>query len=293
MRRAMEAAAAREGALLHVTSTLDDLERAARTIASRGTDAVVVAGGDGSQMAALSALARHWPPGDPLPPVALAPGGTMNTVARNLGASAASPEAAARLVASVCSGSARSTPTATLAVTDDRAGSRVGFIFGSALVARFFDLYYRGATGPLGAARIAARVFAGSFTGSPTARFVLDPQPARVRVDGAEHPAERWSLILASVVADLGLHMRATYRGCERRDRFHVVASGLSPRALGAQMHRVLAGQPLQGEPRIDALAEELEVRFDDPDAAYILDGDVIPATRVTVARGPTVSVLT
>jgi hypothetical protein len=178
-------------------------------------------------------------------------------------------------------------------VADDRSAPRIGFIFGSALVARFFDLYYRDHPGPVGAARIAARVFAGSFTGSTTARFVLDPEPAALCVDGVDHPASRWSLVLASVVPDLGLHMRATYRAGERLDHFHVVASGLSPRDLGTQMHRVLAGKPLTGTPRVDALAQDLRVTFESPDATYIVDGEVFPATSVTVTSGPVIAVLT
>jgi hypothetical protein len=216
----------------------------------------------------------------------------MNTVARNLGMPAASTAWATELVTAVCAGTARRRATGTLRVVDDRSGFRVGFIFGSALVARFFDLYYRGRPGPVGAARIAARVFAGTFTGSATARFVLDPEVAAIRVDGVDHPVRRWSLVLASVVPDLGLHMRATYRAGSCVDRFHVVASGLPPRALGAQMPRVLAGKPLTGEPRVDALAKELRVTFDDSEAAYVLDGDVVRATTVTVSVGPVVTIL-
>jgi diacylglycerol kinase family enzyme len=254
---------------------------------------VVVAGGDGSHMSALSALARAWPAGAPLPALALAPGGTMNTVARNLGLRSASGAWAAHLIGAACAGTARSTPTATLRIADDRGGLRVGFIFGSALVARFFDLYYRGRTGPVGAAAIAARVFAGSFAGSATARYVLDPERATLRVDGVDQAAREWSLLLASVVPDLGLRMRATYRAGRDLDRFHAVASGLSPQALGAQMHRVLAGKPLTGEPRVDALARELRVRFGNPEATYVVDGDVVAATEVTVTAGPVVSILT
>jgi diacylglycerol kinase (ATP) len=293
MRRAIERAAARGGAELHATTTLAELEQVARAIAEKGPRAVVVAGGDGSHMNALSALARAWPTGVELPAFALAPGGTMNTVARNLGMLRPSPESAARLVGAVCADQARSRVTATLRVTDESAGDRVGFIFGSALVARFFDLYYRGATGPAGAARILAKVFAGSFAGSATAHFVLDPEAATLRVDGVEHPSARWSLLLASVVPDLGLHVRATFRAGSRTDRFHVVASGLHPRALAAQLPRALAGKPLGGDPHVDALAKEMEVRFERDDAAYVLDGDVVRATAVRVAVGPVVTVMT
>src|SRR5579871_2086539 len=71
------------GVAVHETRTLVELERVARDVAARGTRAVILAGGDGSHMAGVSALARAFE-GRP-PPVALAPGGTVCTVARQLG----------------------------------------------------------------------------------------------------------------------------------------------------------------------------------------------------------------
>jgi diacylglycerol kinase family enzyme len=239
-------------------------------------------------MAALSALARVFP-ARPLPKIALLPGGTMNTVASNFGATAGHVE---RLFDAVRDGRAVETSTPTLRVTDDRSPPRVGFIFGSALVARFFDVYYRSRTGALAAAAITARIFAGSFVGSPLARAILDPEPASLTVDGAAHPAREWSLVLASVVAHLGLEMHPTYRARESAERFHVVASGLPPRALAAQLPRVVAGKPLTGDPRVDTLAAELTVSFARPGAAYVLDGEVFPASAVRVTLGPTLSVL-
>jgi diacylglycerol kinase family enzyme len=291
LRRTVEDAARRAGAEVHVTTSLDDLECVARLVAERRPDAIVLAGGDGSHMAALSALSRTWP-ALPLPKLALLPGGTMNTVANNFGTASTHGSAVGQLLAAVCDGSARSTSTPTLRVADDRSPPRVGFIFGAALVARFFDVYYRSRTGPLAAAAITARIFAGSFVGSPFARAVLDPERATLSVDGSTHPGPRWSLVLASVVAHLGLEMHPTYRARQSAERFHVVASGLAPRALAAQLPRVLAGKPLTGDPRIDALATDLTMSFERSDAAYVLDGEVLPASTVRVTLGPTLSIL-
>jgi diacylglycerol kinase family enzyme len=286
--------AARAGsAQVHLTATLAELDEAVAEIASRGARAVVLAGGDGSHMNGLSSLARAHGGGPALPAVALAPGGTVGTVGRNFGRSGAAHEWTARLLQAVLQGRARTTRTATLRVSDDRGGVRVGFIFGAGLVARFFDLYYQSARpGQLAAASLAARVFAGAMVGGRTARFVLDPIPGRIEIDGTEHPTKRWSLVVASVLRDLGLHMRATYRGGERLDRFHAVASGLPPHALARQLASVLAGRALRGEPRVDAMAETLRLSFEETPGAYVLDGDVVHADTVTVVTGPVVSLL-
>jgi len=57
LRRVIADEAARGGARVHETRTLEDLDRVARGIAANGSSGVVLAGGDGSYMAGVSALA--------------------------------------------------------------------------------------------------------------------------------------------------------------------------------------------------------------------------------------------
>ena len=292
LRRVIALAAEAGRARVHETDSLDDLERVAREIATRGSDAVVLAGGDGSYMAGLSALARAHA-ARPLPPLALAPGGTFCTVARNLGMRGRSRAWAESIVRAACEGTAYARRRPTLRVRDDGGGDRVGFIFGAGLVVRFFDAYYAAPRqGRPAAASLVARVFAGSFTGARLARSVLEPTQSALRVDGELHPARQWNLVLASVVRDVGLHMLVTYRAGEELQRFHVVASGLSPRALAEQLPRVLVGRPLTGQPRVDALVGSLRLAFEGANGGYVLDGDMFPAHEVTVDPGPVISLL-
>jgi len=285
--------ARRGGARVHETRSLEELDRAARAIAQRGTRAVVLAGGDGAHMAGLSALARAFD--GALPRVALAPGGTVCTVARNFGMRGPGQAWAQRVVRAACGAATRIEKRATLRVRDDAGGDRVGFIFGAGLVARFFDAYYaEPAPGLARAARIAARVFAGSLVGSPDAEAMLGRTACSLEVDGeivGPGDARGWSLVLASVVRDVGLHILATYRAGEQPGRFHVVASGLPPRALGRQVPRVLSGRPMRGEPNVDALARTLVVAFEEENA-YVLDGDVMRAREARIEAGPEIAVL-
>ena len=284
--RALLAAAARGKARVHETQTLQDLERVAGEIAARSTEGVVLAGGDGSHMAGVTALSRAF--SGALPPVALAPCGTVCTVARNFGLRGGARASTERIVQAACSGAARIERRMTLRVRDGAGGERVGFIFGAGLVARFFEVYDAAPKQGLAAAAVvAARAFAGSFVGSPFARRILDPTRCVVSVDGVAHAGDQWSLLLASVVRDVGLHLLATYRAGEAIDRFHVVASGLPARALGPQLPRVLAGRALRGEPRIDTLARSLHLSHRTPLGAYVLDGDVFHARDVLVETGP------
>jgi diacylglycerol kinase (ATP) len=282
------------GARVHETRTLADLDRAAEVMAQEGATAVVLAGGDGSTMAGVTALRRAF--GEVLPPVAIAAAGTVGVIARNLrdGGGERDPVA---LVRAVGRGEVRETMTTpTLRVHDDAGGDRVAFIFGTGLVARFFEVYDAAPRQGLGMAGwLAGRAFAGSFVGTPFARRMLSPVGATLRVDGvpcsSRSRAREWSLVLASVVRDVGLGIRATYRAGERADRFHVVASTQSPRGLAMQVPRVLTGRAMAGIDAVDALVAELQVTFDTPDG-YVLDGDALRAREVRIEAGPVVRVL-
>lgn len=359
---------ARATAVVIETRTLEELDAAARRVAAAPAP-VVLGGGDGSHGAGITALARAFAaarPGarDELPPIALAPGGTVNTVAKGWGMRGDAVAYTRRLLASVEAGAAARTRRPTLQVVgrknrglNDVAGSnaraadagagadarvdadartantntntnardadagadanaraanagaganardadegsgndgdaRVGFIFGAGLVARFFELYdAKGAPGLATAAGITARVFAGSFVGGELARRVLMPASCTLFVDGAPIAEDRLSLLCASVVEDVGLGLRLTYRAGESFARFHVVGTALAQRALGPQMTRVLRGLPLRGA-CVDALAASVELRFPAGTGAYVVDGELVRGDRVVVRAGPVLEVL-
>jgi diacylglycerol kinase (ATP) len=301
--------ARRAGVRVVETHSMADLDAATDELAREVPDAIVLAGGDGSYMAGVTALVRSFAAAgrgeDALPPIALAPGGTVSTVARNWGFkggglfSGGEDKAARytmRLLDAALRGRATITARPTLRTTDDRA-SRVGFIVGAGLVSRFFEVYdEEGERGYRGAASIVARIFAGSFTGGLLAARVLTPVPCTITVDGVAAPFDRTSLVCASVVRDLGIGMHLLHRAGEAHDRFHVVATSLGPSRLGPQLPLVLAGRPLLGAGNVDTLARSVELRFggveDDGDGAYVLDGELLRAERVVVTAGPVLRIV-
>jgi len=295
LHEALLGAARDVGARVHETRALGELEAAVATIAADAGATVILAGGDGSYMAGISALDRACRArgSTALPPVGLAPGGTVGTVARNWGQHGSATAYATALVRAAANGTARATERPTLRVTDGAGGDRVGFIVGTGLVAQFFDLYYASEhQGYGGAARIVARIFVSSFAGGKTARRVLTPVPCTISTDGRDHPARSYSLVAASVVKNLGLHMHVLYRAGEADDRVHVVASPLGAQKLGPQLPLVLAGKRLLGKDHIDELARTVRITFTGEFDAYVLDGDVLHAPWIEIAPGPKVSFL-
>ena len=287
---------AKGSAVVHPTASLADLDAAIRTIAARGTDRVVLSGGDGTFMAGVTALARSFDEAH-LPAVSFLPAGTVATVARNWGSKSARTgdlaDRLARLLAHP--GTPIRRPTLRVrAERGERREERVGFIFGTGLVAGFFDRYYaEGGRGLAGAARIVARVFAESFWGGAYARSVLDPMPCTIEVEGRALDPVAFSLVCAAVVKDLGLHMEVTYRAGEDPSRVHLVASPLPARQLGPRAPLVLAGKRIGGAGHFDDLVRDFAVRF--PEGAqgrYVLDGDMLRADVVRVSAGPVLRVI-
>ena len=283
---------------VHATSNLGELKEICGEIHCRGTDLIVLAGGDGSHMAGLSALWRAFRQAD-LPRMALLPGGTVATVARNWGMRGNPVLRMGELLKH--KGELRAIERATLRVevnADDTSSPAspaevgLGFTFGTGLVANFFSIYYAsGAGGYATAARVAARTFVESFYGGAFAARVLAPTSCLVEVDGRALASHAWSLICASVVSDLGIGMRVNYRAGQDLSRIHLVASCLSPRALGPRAPFVLAGRSIGGPGHFDDLVPSFSVRFDH-EGPYVLDGDMFQAHQVRVSAGPRIRVV-
>jgi diacylglycerol kinase family enzyme len=291
----------RSGVEVIDTHTLEGLDEAARRIERRSPRAVVLAGGDGSYMAGVTALWRVL--GEArlsTLPIALAPGGTASTVPRDWGwrggglFAFGSGGMVARVRAVLDAASAdgpRTRLRPTLRVTDD-VTTRIGFIVGAGLVARFFELYEaHGADGERTAARLVLRIFGSSFVGGRAARAVLTPVRCAVAVDDVPAPFDEISLLCASVIRDLGLGMRLLPRAGERSDRFHVVATPAPPRRLGPQMPRVLAGRPLR-DPKLDRLARTVSLSFPNGAGAYVIDGELLRSDELVIDAGPLLRVI-
>ncbi len=291
-------AASHGQAVFHATRDLSELDDVCAAAALAKSDLVVLTGGDGSLMAGTSALARAFH--DRLPKVGFLPAGTAAIISKNWGIKGDPVALLRRILAR-----GRALPSVrrpTLRVRAETANGieeRVGFIFGTGLVAKFFELYYAdGARGNRGAAKLVARIFAESFVGGGFARQVLDPLPCTIEVDGRALRPEAFSLVCAAVVRDVGLHLVVNHRAGDDPERPHLVASALPSQQLGWRMPLVLAGRSIGGEGAFDDLVGRFTVRFPRPtpaqpaDGPYVLDGDILRAAAVHVSAGPPLDVV-
>lgn len=304
------------GATVLVPRSPSEVASAVAQLVAERADVLCSCGGDGTLLSTVTALVRATPPGAPLPGILLLPGGTMNTVAKNLGLGGP-PEAILQALltrsASPSRGLAavpafpqellrlrtfdetpllRSDEPLELEESPVPVTERYGFLFTAAMGARFLLAYAR-RPGPGPAAWLALRTVLSSLVpgGGAFARWLFQPTAARVSVDGELLSTDRHRVLLAATVPDVGLGMRVPWRaGCAPR-RFNLIASSLPLWRNALQLPRLLRGEPLQGQPHEDRLARAARLDFVQQEPLS-LDGELFSARAAELSLGPTLTLL-
>jgi hypothetical protein len=128
----------------YATSTLGELKQAARSIHAKNPDIVILAGGDGTVHLDLTKILREWAktPNMPLPHFLLVPGGTMNTVAANLGLSCSNPAEAVEFARRIAYKIEHQLPFDTVHVNPLKVNDDYGFLYGAGLPVNLLNQYY-------------------------------------------------------------------------------------------------------------------------------------------------------
>ncbi|MCB9556761.1 MAG: hypothetical protein H6707_11710 [Deltaproteobacteria bacterium] len=241
---------------------------------------IAVCGGDGTISQTITMLADRF--AARMPTILVVPGGTMNTIAKNVVGRPSSEEQIRRALELL----AADRPLGIRDVPTIRANGRLCFMTGAALAARFLEVYYERKAGWSAAAALAVELPLAAAFQLPLARRIFEPTRARITVDERQIACERFALIIAATIPDVGLGMKVTYRGGRRSDCFHFVGSGLAARQLASQMLRGFRGKPIAGDHHFDMLARGVRIQFEEQEA-YMVDGDLLRSDRLDLALGP------
>ncbi|MCA9670106.1 MAG: hypothetical protein KC503_31135 [Myxococcales bacterium] len=283
---------------VRITDSAAAVEDELRRFRERDVAVIGACGGDGATSAVLSAMMRVYAgaDADELPALAVLPAGTMNTVSRNLGVRGAPARILGEVIKARRLGhkEARVRPSTVVLHADALEQPRHGFMFGMVMAARFLEAYYQREPGVQTAVRLAFEVPASALAGSELAQRMFAPAALRIRADGEplEAPAG-YSLVVGSTVRDIGLGLKVTYRGDERPDRLHLVASGVSAAELTKSYHRGFLARALSTAPEHhDRLVERVEIEVEgEHDEPYMLDGELGRARALELCIGPRVEV--
>lgn len=277
-------------AIVREPSTLDELAEVASELRAHEVDVLAVCGGDGSYFRTLTAVAAAY--GDaPLPALLPLRGGSMNTIARAVGHRRGTPESAlAAAVQRLAAGERLPRTTRQLIRVND---GYLGFLTGVGAVVRFLASYYaRPGRGPLAAARVTAEAVVSAAVDRGMTRGMFAPFRARARCDGEELAFERYSVVFAASVAELGLGFRVAYLADRKPGHFHVLAGQPRPVELAPRLLHIKAGWPLRLDSLYDNLAREVAVELAEPEP-FMIDGDLLePVRRITFAAGPRIEIV-
>jgi len=268
------------------TPTPADVDAVVRRFLDARVEVIATCGGDGTNLSTLTALVHAA--GERLPTFALLRGGTVNTVAENLGVRGEPEQLLARLVNALRAGDVHPVGQDLIEVRLPDRAPMFGFLFAAAMGAKFLEAYYGGPiTGPAWAGVLAARTIGSALVVGPFARWLFSPVDVELEVDGerVRDPA-RPRLLLASTVPDVGIGMKVTWQAGRQPGRFNLIASSLSTVTMALQVERVLAGKPLRGNPHHDVQAREAVMRFSRPEP-FTLDGELFREERVEISAGP------
>jgi diacylglycerol kinase family enzyme len=274
-----------------VTTTHAELAAAIERFRSERIDYLGIHGGDGSIHHTLTALIRGYA-GHPLPRIVVLRGGTMNTLARGLGirgARGAGPAVLGELVARVFGGAA---PRLTRRHVV-RVGDRYGLIFGNGVMHAFASEYYaRGTPKPWSAAQLLSRVVGSALVGGPLATRLVQAFTGRIELDGRALPRTRFLTLAVASVPEAGYGFALLPHATDALDGLAVTAIHTSPRALVAEMPKMLARRPLSPERCTLAVARGVTLVADTP-VGYTLDGDCyVDDARTEIAAGPRLEIV-
>jgi diacylglycerol kinase family enzyme len=269
---------------VHATRDLDDVDAALASLREQGTQLLVVVGGDGSVAGTLTELLRAWPEAE-LPWVALACGGTVNTIARSLGARGR-PDAWLRRLAAAPRWQAELRPV--LRARADAAPPRFGMIAVAGAAARFLERYYAAPRqGSAGAARVIAEVVASGAVGGALARGMFAPFRATIEVDGRRLDAREHTLVAASGVRHIGLGVAPFQHAGRDASRFHFLATSAGALRIAAELPALRLGRALQASCLHHFAAGEVALKSAEP-LLWSLDAELFePASALSVTAGP------
>ena len=270
------------------TQSLDDLHQVCTDFHKERIDVLGISGGDGTLHHTLTAMVRAYGE-DPLPPIAILRGGTMNTVATSFGIRGESP----RLLFELIDKHSRGVPFDIFSRPLLKIGDAFGFIFGNGLIYNFLEAYYdTGNPSPAVAARIVAQASLSAVVGGPLARRLYRRLHTKVTVDGETWAREDFAVVAASVVEQIGLGFRPFYRLHDQPDCFQILGIHTDVTGFIAELPRIRAGAPMRRDKVIDSLARKVVFESDE-ELGYTVDGDTYVAQgRLELGLGPTIKLI-
>jgi diacylglycerol kinase family enzyme len=269
------------GDAVHLTRSAEEVMPALAALRERGSEALLVVGGDGTVTGTLTPLLRSCPT-DELPAVALVRGGTVNTIARSLGSAAPPLDVARRLL----QGSRYEVQRRALVrVRADRGKPFYGMIFVNGVGVRWLQMYHEDSRrGVPGAASVIGRIAGSALVRGELARRAFAPFRAELVVNGKLVPPRDYTVMAAAGIRQIGLGFAPFHSAGRDPKQIHFAVTSASALGILREMPAALAGRhgPLSSLSHFSL--GEAEILPETPQA-WSLDAETFPAARELEVR--------
>ena len=264
--------------------SIEELDAMSADLRRAGPAVIAIHGGDGTLHKTVTSLGRAFGD-DPIPPVAMLCGGTMNVVATSLGIR----ERPSVFLTAIVEASRYDRSLETIRRRCLRIGNELGFLFGSGLPANFLTEYYApSGYGPARAAWLLLRGFFSAMWGGPFVRKLFKRFEGSVRVDGALLERTAYVGLLAGTVREVGLGFKLVHRADDDPERFGVLAIHGPPLSLARDLWAVQRGRGVSEQRAFSTVASSMDVHSKNGAMAYTIDGDLYRTQEpVAISLGP------
>lgn len=271
---------------MHLTKSLDEVTEVLKKFKKDRISYLGIAGGDGSMHNVVSRAVPVWAP-DPLPPIVVLKGGTMDNISRSIKLRGKGPAILNRLIATL---EAKKPVELAGRNTMDINGLYC-FIFGIGVVPNFLTEVYKYEKGWGGNFRVIRKVVSQCLT-NPSDAPLFQGITGEVVVDGKTVPFRKVTGMMAGTVEHVSPLLIPTARANEDVNAFHVVTVGMSPGQILLRVYNILRGIRCNHPHYSNDLGRKVEIRTDRP-FMYTMDGDLFEAPgELTIKMGPRLQIV-
>ncbi len=271
----------------HVTKSLEDLAELAKEFKEKGIEILGISGGDGTIHVTLSTFLDVY--GDtPLPKIAFLRGGTMNNIANTMKIKGYPEKVLSNLITKYHSDEEFQMQEVDLI----NVNGRHGFLWGTGLISRFIEEYYKGTPTPINAGKLLAYFLSSAAFNTDFILRMCERFDAKVTVNGVEWPYKNYVSLHAGSIETFGLHFDPFHRAREKAGHFHMLGCSATPRIVLSGFPWIFMRKKVPSEHYLEDITNEVVIEFAEP-MKHQLDGDLQPATdKIILKTGPRLKVV-
>ena len=267
---------------VRATRSIDELMGVVRAFRNDNIPIIAASGGDGTVHHVVTQIIRIYK-NDPLPPLLILRGGTMNNIAKSINLRGSDVAILKRAIDAL----KRDRELITCRRDTMRVNDSYCFLFGNGLTADFLSEYYARGKSYTNLVQFIARAIAESMRGSRSSLF--RGFQGKVYADDELLQSDHFLAILAGTVEQIGMGFTPLPRANEQEETFHVIANGMKPFQLAQNLLRFRRGIPIENPHNFDRLARVLRIEIGER-FLYTMDGDLYESDgALSIDVGPAV----